>query len=268
MHTTHNAALEPETLSFYRRALEVLEGAGVEVLVGGAYAFARYTGIERHTKDFDLFLRPRDAGRALEALGAAGYRSEVAFPHWLSKAWHGEDFVDLIHSSGNGAAPVDDSWFEHAVPDEVFGRPARLVAPEEMLWQKSLIMERERFDGADVNHLLRATAETLDWGRLIDHLGEYWRPLLAHLVMFGFVYPGERHRVPARVLMDLAARLEREAAAGGEVGLCRGTIVSRGQYLVDVETWGYRDGRIADGLLAPEDVARWTAAIERDGTRT
>ena len=26
-------------------------------LVGGAYAFARYTGIERHTKDFDVFVR-------------------------------------------------------------------------------------------------------------------------------------------------------------------------------------------------------------------
>ena len=29
-------------------------------LVGGAYAFERYTGIARHTKDFDLFIHPRD----------------------------------------------------------------------------------------------------------------------------------------------------------------------------------------------------------------
>jgi hypothetical protein len=30
------------------------------------------------------------------------------------------------------------------------------VAVEEMVWQKAFIMERERFDGADVVHLIQA----------------------------------------------------------------------------------------------------------------
>lgn len=268
MHTeAAGETLPAETVGFYRHAIDVLDAAGVPFLVGGAYAFSVYTGITRHTKDFDVFLRAGDVAPALEALEAAGYAGEVSFPHWLAKAWHGEDFVDLIFSSGNGAAPVDEGWFDHAPRGEVWGRQVRLVAPEEMLWQKSMLMERERFDGADVVHLLRARAESLDWTRLLARMGAYWRPLLAHLVMFGFVYPGERSRVPSWVMDALLARVRDEADGPGEPGVCRGTIVSRGQYLVDVERWGYQDGRVLDGLLRPEDVRRWTRGIEVDGSR-
>ena len=38
----------------------------------------------------------------------------------------------------------------------------RLIPVEEMIWSKGLIMERERFDGADVTHLIRARTATCD----------------------------------------------------------------------------------------------------------
>ena len=50
------------------RAIEVLQAAGVPYVVGGANAYATYTGIYRDTKDLDLFPRKRDALRALEVL--------------------------------------------------------------------------------------------------------------------------------------------------------------------------------------------------------
>ena len=45
--------------------------------------------------------------------------------------------------------------------------------------------------------------------------------------------------------------------------VCRGTLLSREQYLVDLEQLGYRDGRLDDPVvrMTAEDVARWTAAI-------
>ena len=49
-------------------------------------------------------------------------------------------------------------------------------------------------------HILRASAERIDWPRLVARFGDYWRVLMVHLVMFGFVYPCERHRVPPGVL--------------------------------------------------------------------
>src|SRR5437879_7261729 len=74
-----------DTFEFYWRALEALRGAEVPFLVGGAYAFGCYTGIARHTKDLDIFLRAADAKAATDALNEAGYRTEIVFSHWLAK---------------------------------------------------------------------------------------------------------------------------------------------------------------------------------------
>ncbi|HEY1229620.1 MAG TPA: efflux RND transporter periplasmic adaptor subunit, partial [Ramlibacter sp.] len=157
----------PEAQAVYRRVLEVLRERGVEFLVGGAYAFTRYTAIERSTKDFDVFVRYADRHRALDALYDGGFDTELTFPHWLGKAFWGDDFCDVIFGSGNGVAPVDDGWFEHAPPAEVLGVPCQICPAEEVLWSKSFVMERERYDGADVIHLLRSRAATLDWPRLL-----------------------------------------------------------------------------------------------------
>src|SRR5687768_12700047 len=144
------ALLTPKTQAFYVRAMEALNKAGAPYLVGGAYAFNRYTGIERHTKDFDIFVERKDLEQVLKVLARIGCDIEPTFPHWLAKAFHGDDFVDVIFSAGNGIAVVDEEWFRYAVDGTVLGVPARLIPAEEMIWSKAFLMERERFDGADV----------------------------------------------------------------------------------------------------------------------
>ena len=74
--------------------MDLMNQARLPFLVGGAYAFARYTGIERHTKDFDVFIRREDFDRAANLFSKAGYETELTFPHWLGKAFKAEDFVD------------------------------------------------------------------------------------------------------------------------------------------------------------------------------
>lgn len=251
--------------AFYRRALHALTAVDIPFLVGGAYALERYTGIARDTKDLDVFVRPGDCERVLRAFDQAGFETELTFPHWLGKAFSRGDMVDVIFSSGNGFARVDEQWFRHAVDEELLGVPVRLIPVEEMIWSKAFVMERERYDGADIAHLLRARASQLDWPRLVRRFGPHWRVLLSHLVLFGFVYPGHRREVPERArraLVDRLTRESREPVAAGEEQVCRGTLLSRAQYLVDVEHWRYRDGRLVDGTMSEADVARWTAAIE------
>ncbi|HEX5270874.1 MAG TPA: hypothetical protein VFW33_10320 [Gemmataceae bacterium] len=264
--TQLDCALPPETREFYAEAMRALDEAGVPFLVGGAYALHAYTGIERHTKDFDVFVRPADCRRALGALAAMGCRTELTFPHWLGKAYRGDDFIDVIFSSGNGVATVDDSWFEHAVAEEVLGRRARLVPAEEIIWQKSFIQERERYDGADVAHIIRALGPDLDWRRLLARFGPHWRVLFGQLVTFGFVYPSERDRVPAWVMNDLTTRLLAEVTASPPEGrVCQGTLLSREQYLIDIERWGYTDARERpQGPMSHADIVRWTQAITTD----
>jgi hypothetical protein len=48
-------------------------------------------------------------------------------------------------------------------------------------------------------------------------------------------------------------------APAGQV--CNGTVLSRLQYVVDVEQWGYRDARIApNGKMSADEAAVWTEA--------
>ncbi len=230
--------------SAHVRALEVLAHGEVPFVVGGAYAMFHYTGVVRYTKDLDVFLRRRDEARARELLSAAGFRTVVQDRLWLSKAFWGGTLVDLIYSSGNGLAEVDEGWLEHAPEGDVLGVRSRIVPAEEMIWSKAFVQERDRWDGADVAHLVRSCGPNVDWKRLLDRFGAHWHVLLAHLVLFSFSYPHDRAVVPRwlwRLLLARARKLEAEEEREGK--LCRGTLLSRTQYLPDLGLWGYRDAR-------------------------
>src|ERR671925_661605 len=200
--------LQQRLYGFYEVALAALYKANIPFLVGGAYALAHYTGIVRHTKDLDIFARPDDCERILQVLAKAGYHAEHTAPHWIAKVFSGEDYIDVIFSSGNGISSVDDAWFAHAVEAEVFGHAVQLCPPEETIWSKAFVMERERYDGADVAHLLRACGERLDWDRLLERFGAHWRILLSHLILFTFIYPSEPGRIPRSVMQTLIDRLQ------------------------------------------------------------
>jgi hypothetical protein len=256
-------ALDAPAQTVYRHALQLLTAADVPYLLGGAYALAHHTGVVRHTKDLDLFLRRNDIARARSALDADGFRTELVYPHWLAKAFAGDHFVDLIFNLGNGIGPVEDDWFEHAETGELLGLPVQLLGPAEMIFSKVFTMDRGRFDGADVAHLIRACGERLDWPRLVGRFDRHWRVLLSHLVMFGFVYPADRQLVPHWVMKNLLDRLRADEAADDACDpVCRGTLLSPTQYLIDVEQWGYHDARLPPfGPMTPEQVEHWTEGV-------
>lgn len=258
-------AANPLNASFYAAVLRTLTDGNVSFLVGGAFALHKYTDVRRNTKDLDIFLKRDDRDQAVRVLSKAGFATDIPFPHWLAKARDGARFVDIIHDSANGVCPVDDEWFVHATPSRLYDVPVLLCPVEEMIWTKAFIMERERFDGADVVHLILSCGEELDWERLLARFGDNYRPLLAHLVMFGFVYPAKLDVVPPWVEAQLIGRMAAERHTGEHLdldGLCRGTLVSREQYLQAVRDFGLMDARIIPiGNLTPEDLAPWTAAI-------
>jgi hypothetical protein len=257
IHTPSRHASE-----FYGRVLQVLVEANIQFLVGGAFAFVRHTGIDRDTKDLDVFVRAADWPRVVERLSANEISTELPFPHWLGKAYGGrnrEFFVDIIFSGGNGIAQVDDEWFEHAIAGEALGMPVPLMPVEEMIWSKAFVMERERFDGADVAHLIRAQTD-LDWPRLIRRFGAHWRVLLAHLILFTYIYPNDEP--PQSALDELLSRLKTRGDANRDLRICQGTLLSRAQYLVDVNRWNYADAReVPFGTMTPEELEIWTNAI-------
>ncbi len=251
--------------AFYLHVLRVLQEADAPFLVGGAYALGHYVGIERNTKDFDIFVRREDYDSVMAVLDAAGCSTELTFPHWLGKAKCASALVDVIFSSGNGISLVDEDWFRYAPSARVLDVPVKLCPPEEVIWSKAFIHERERYDGADIMHMLLACAATLDWDRLLKRFGEHWRVLLAYLCQFGFVYPSERARIPEWVMTSLLMRLNEELRAPPpQERICQGTLFSREQYLPDVEQWGFSDARLTmTHAMTETEVAQWTQAIEQ-----
>jgi hypothetical protein len=241
-----------------------LQKAGLPYLVGGGYALTHYTGVARDSRDFDIFVRRDEYEAVMTVLSRTGCQTELTFPHWLGKARCEHGYLDVIFNSGNGIARVDDAWFEHSAAGQALGVPVRFCPVEEIIWSKAYIMERERYDSADVMHLILTRAEQIDWQRLLERFADHWRVLFSHLCLFGFSYPSERDRIPTRIMSELLGRLERELRTPPPAEkLCQGTLLSREQYLIDVQSWGLADARNGDASsMTPADVALWTHAIE------
>ena len=240
--------------------MQLLREHNIDFLVGGAYALAHYTGINRDTKDFDLFLRPADVSLALAIWRNAGYTANYTFTHWLAKVKCGRVYVDIIFRSGNGLGAVDGVWFQQAREAIIFDTQVKVVPPEELIWQKAYIMERERFDGADVAHMLSALGEDLDWKRLVKRFGGDWRVLWSHLILFGFIYPSKRYLIPSELVKDFSTRVLKEQSkpfAGDPI--CNGTLLSRIQYEPDLQE--FLDARTATrSEMDDEEIQRWVEA--------
>ena len=64
------------------------------------------------------------------------------------------------------------------------------------------------------------------------------------------------------LVMDELARRVRKHGGDEEVDVCRGTLLSREQYLADLRERNYEDARLAPwGTVPPEDIYKWTDAI-------
>jgi hypothetical protein len=265
MYPTNVIQLPSNAEFFYKDVMRVLNEAQSRYLIGGSLALAHYMHLPRAPKDLDIFLRREDVEPVLDLLSQHGYSTLVLHTHWLAKAYKGDLFIDFIFNSGNGIAQVDDSWFDGAPMGEVLGHKALICRPEDIIWSKAFIMDRERFDGADIAHLIRDAGAQLDWQRLLRKFDAHWRVLMAHVLLYQFIYPGD-DAIPSWVVDHLAARVARENGTAGDTEkVCRGTLLSRDQYESDVEMYGYGDGRLVpDGNMSPDELGDYLAAVQME----
>ncbi len=224
--------------SLFREVLLILEEKHVPYAVSGAFALRQHTGICRFTKDLDLFMTARTSSTVLTYLREHGFECEVRDPVWLAKVHKGEFFVDLITGMSNGVVVVEDSWIERASPAVVHGVETRVLAPEELVASKIFVAKRERFDGADIAHIIYGTHSSFDWDRELQLVGEHWEMLLWSLLLFRYVYPAQTHYVPASVWRDLLQRLQRQIAKPDPRANFRGSLVDENMFAIDVNEWG------------------------------
>jgi hypothetical protein len=170
-------------------------------------------------------------------LRQVGLECEVFDPVWLAKARRDGFFVDLITGMSNGLIVVEDSWIERARPAVVYGVETRVLAPEELVASKLFVARRERFDGADIAHVVYGTYGSFDWDRAMQLVGEHWEMLLWALVLFRYAYPAQSHYVPSRIWSELLGRFESALAKPDPKAKFRGSLVDDNMFAIDVNEW-------------------------------
>lgn len=227
-----------EQQELFHGVLQHLLERKVPFVVSGAFALQAHTGIWRDTKDLDLFIPARHVPGAMDSLREQGFECEVADPVWLAKAHTGEYFVDLITGMSNAVIVVDQSWVDRGVTRNVFGLQVKVLAPEELVASKLFVTRRERFDGADIAHVLRGAAARMDWDRMLQLVGEHWEMLLWSVLLFHYIYPRDQQAVPQRIWDDLLGRLKESLAHPDARAPFRGSLIDPMMFAIDVNEWG------------------------------
>jgi len=227
--------------ALFCEVLELMNRNRVQFVISGAFALHEHTGIWRDTKDLDFFLPAKEVPRALQALAQDGFQTEILDPVWLAKAWRGDFFVDLITGMSNAVIRVDYAWIKRARVSEVLGIPVRVLAPEELIASKVFVTRRERFDGADICHVIYGTKGKLDWKHLLHLMGEHWEMLLWCLVLYHYVYPAAGEYVPRAVWDELLQRFRVELNHPNKAMEFRGSLIDENMFNIDVMEWGKRN---------------------------
>lgn len=233
---------EKEAEKFYKEILGILTASDLPFLIGGTYAVKHYTGIDRPTKDIDIFCKAGDFPKILKLISSAGYKVSVEDERWLSRVYKDSYFIDIIFGSIPAILQITDRWIAHAQPGLVLGYEVKITPPEELIMSKAFRMKRDEFDGADVSHIILKQGNVLDWKNLLNRLDQYWEILLVHILLFRFTYPSERELVPAWLLTELITRLEAQMEIPTpQDKVSRGSILSWHDYKQAVKNWGFKD---------------------------
>lgn len=228
--------------AFYIEVIELLQSARMPFLVGGGLAIAFYTGIPRDTKDLDVYIEARDYPRVLAFFEENGFGIELHDVRWIAKIRKEDMYVDVIFNSVNSICRVDKVWFDRARPGELLGREVKFISPEELLWSKSYVRNRERYDGADICHLILKTGQDMDWKHVLDRLDPHWHLLLVDILLFQFVYPGNfMSCIPKWLFDELMGRAQDQyKLPPPHEMVCRGPLIDSTQYAIDVREWNYK----------------------------
>jgi hypothetical protein len=187
-----------------KRAASALKAAEIPFMLGGSLACWARGGPES-TNDLDLFVRPQDAERALEALAGIGMRTERPPEGWLLKAWDGDVLVDVIFSPLG--LELDDALLADAESHSVFAIDMPVMRLEDVFSTKLLSLNEHYLDYAGLLQIARAVREQVDWREVRERTSDspYARAFFVLLDELGVVRarpPADAGRPSVRVVSN------------------------------------------------------------------
>lgn len=201
--------IDAESETALLRAAEVLDSRGIDYALMGGVASST-VGRQRATHDIDLFVTPTGAARAVDALAAAGFRTERTDERWLFKAFLGEVMIDLIFASKGGVV-LDEEMRTRRRETRLGDRSIHVLAPEDQILIKALAASehapRHWYDALAI--LVRSE---LDWDYLMRRASRHPARILS-VLLFARSDSVDLPLQPLRSLFDLVQ--DGHAAAEG-----------------------------------------------------
>jgi Uncharacterised nucleotidyltransferase len=202
-------AISASEWRIYRTAIRALRKERIEFLVGGGFARAALTGRWRDTKDIDFYVRPKDRGcakRALAKEGFADYHKKLPYDRaWIYRSYKRNVLVDIIWAMANQRAVVDEAWFQRAPRLAIRGERLFLVPPEELVWCKLYVIQRDRCDWTDIFNLIHECGPRMDWAHLIRRVEDDVPLLQAMLTAYRWLCPTDVGKLPPSLWRRLGA---------------------------------------------------------------
>lgn len=142
-----------------------LDDAALSYGVLGGVASAAY-GRPRWTKDIDVFCRPEDAERVLDALAGRSFDVEQTNPAWIYKGFRDDVLVDVIFKA-KADVYFDDEMSARVRRVNVLGVDVPVIAPEDVVVTKAITSDEATpwhwYDAVGV-----LAINDLDWDYVVD----------------------------------------------------------------------------------------------------
>jgi predicted nucleotidyltransferase len=194
-------------LAALRDAVSAIDEAGLAYLLMGGLGSA-VAGRPRTTRDIDLFVAPGAGRPALDALAAAGFKTEERDPHWLFKGWKYDVLVDVIFRSA-GDVYLDDEMLERGTVHDFGGFKARVMPPEDLIVIKAIAAD-EHVPQHWYDALGLLSAADIDWEYLMRRARRHALRRTTSLLLYA---ESRDIWVPVEVLSELFHALHPDAPA-------------------------------------------------------
>lgn len=217
----------------YAHVMHAAQGSGLPFAIGGGFAFSAYSLRWRNTKDIDLYILHEHKDRFVELTQQAGftdYFEEKPYDRaWIYRGYRDGVICDLIWAMANQRTRTDARWLTHGRAFDIRGIDVRMLPPEELIWAKLYVLQRDRCDWPDLLNILRVQAPQLDWEHLLERVRPDEAVLGGVMSLFKWVCPGVAAEVPRWVWERLGVAAP--ARAAGE------RCASRHVELLDTRDW-------------------------------
>lgn len=194
------SGIPEEQWSIYREVIVEAKRREVPFALGGAFATATHTNHWKDSKDLDIYVLPENRQEmiaVLNDLGLRDYYEKAPYDRgWIYRGYTANSIVDIIWGMANHRSLVDEEWLTRGPEINVRGEMVKVLASEEMLWDKLFIMQRDRCDWPDVLSLIHTVGPSMDWHYVLRRLDEDWLLLAAALTVFKWMAPGRARDLP------------------------------------------------------------------------